>query len=87
VPPGLREAGVGAGQRHARPGAVEHRRVADDPGSLDGEAESDVGAPVVPDDGDRSYPSSRVSARTSPAVVRFEYGLWSAVVGGFEDCP
>src|SRR5688500_16663160 len=28
-----------------------------------------------------------MSATTSPAIARFEYGPWSAAVGGFDDCP
>ena len=51
------------------------------------EAQRDVAAPVVPDDGEALVPEAAHEGEHVAAIARFEYGAWSSVVVRLADRP
>ena len=74
VPPAGGEVGVAACECFADRNCVEDRELVDGCRVVERGTQRDVCAAVVSDDGERSWPSARISSMQSRAIARLEYG-------------
>ena len=66
---------------------VEHGQPLDRAGMVQGRAQRDVRTSIVSDHREALVAELAHQLHASRAMARLQYGAWSGVVGGFDDCP